>query len=81
MEQDKILKVIQSVFKKFFKSNKLELTETSSAKDIDAWDSLNHMSLMGDIEREFNIQFEFFELMDFENIGDLIEGISSKLKK
>jgi acyl carrier protein len=80
MEENKILEILQSVFIRFFKNVNLELTETSSAKDIEVWDSLNHMSLMGEIETEFKIQFEFFELMDFENVGDLIKGISSKIK-
>tara|TARA_B110000211_G_C14077791_1_gene553001 strand:+ start:1218 stop:1466 length:249 start_codon:yes stop_codon:yes gene_type:complete len=81
MEQNKILEVLKSIFAKFFKTENIDLTESSSAKDIDAWDSLNHMSLMGEIETEFKIEFEFFELMDFENVGDLIAGISSKLKE
>lgn len=81
MEQNKILEELQLIFTKFFKTENIHLTSSSSAKDVDAWDSLNHMSLMGEVERSFNIQFEFFELMDFENIGDLIYGVSEKLNE
>lgn len=81
MEQNNITATIQTIFRQFFKTENIVLTEHSSANDIDAWDSLNHMSLMGEIEREFNIEFEFFELMDFQNIGDLVAGITSKIKK
>ncbi len=81
MEQDSILTKLQIFFRIFFKNDTIELTKDSSANDIDGWDSLNHMSLIGEIERDFNIEFEFFELMDFKNVGDLIKAISIKINK
>tara|TARA_B100000795_G_C22806499_1_gene445246 strand:+ start:1885 stop:2130 length:246 start_codon:yes stop_codon:yes gene_type:complete len=81
MEQDSILTNLQIIFRIFFKNDTIELTKDSSANDIDGWDSLNHMSLIGEIERDFNIEFEFFELMDFKNVGDLIKAISIKINK
>ena len=80
MDENKILEILQTIFQNFFKTDHIELTVFSSTKNIDPWDSLNHMSLMGEIEKEFKIEFEFFELMDFQNVGDLINNISSKLK-
>lgn len=81
MEQDSILTKLQIIFRIFFKNDTIELTKDSSANDIEGWDSLNHMSLIGEIERDFNIEFEFFELMDFKNVGDLIKAISIKINK
>lgn len=80
MEQNKILEVLQDVFQIFFKNDKIRLTILSSAKEIEHWDSLNHMSLMGEIEKAFKIEFEFFELMEFKNVGDLVNRIYLKLK-
>ena len=81
MEQNNILSTLQIIFRKFFKNDTIGLTKESSANDIEAWDSLNHMSLMGKIERDFEIEFEFFELMDFQNVRDLIKAISLKINK
>ena len=80
MEQNKILEVLQNIFQIFFKNDHIKLTTVSSANDIDSWDSLNHMSLMGEVERTFKIEFEFFELMEFQNVGDIVNSISLKLK-
>lgn len=80
MEQNKILEVLQNIFQKFFKNDNIRLTILSSAKEIDPWDSLNHMSLMGEIEKTFELEFEFFELMELQNVGDLVNSISLKLK-
>lgn len=79
MTSQNFLPELEKIFRSFFKIDSIELTNESSAEDIPAWDSLNHMSLMGEIERAYNIEFDFFELMDFQNVGDLIEGIQSKL--
>lgn len=64
----------------FFKKDSLVISVSTSANDIEGWDSLNHMSFISAIENHFNIEFEFFEIMDLENIGELVESISQKLK-
>lgn len=78
MTEDLILLEVQKIFSHFFKKEDLILTPSTSANDIPEWDSLNHMSLMGEVENHFQIQFEFFELMELENVGDLIQTILSK---
>tara|TARA_B100000475_G_C14960246_1_gene299595 strand:- start:738 stop:980 length:243 start_codon:yes stop_codon:yes gene_type:complete len=74
-----ILKILTVVIKNFFKKEKLAITLTTTANDIEEWDSLNHMDLIRAIEEEFKIEFEFFEVMDFENIGELVKSIQQKM--
>lgn len=80
MSQDKhILNRLNVVISDFFKKEKLTITLTTTANDIEEWDSLNHMNLIRTIEEEFNIEFEFFEVMGFENIGELVKSIEQKM--
>ena len=80
MSQDKhILNILSIIIKNFFKKEKIAITLTTTANDIEEWDSLNHMELIQAIEEEFNIEFEFFEVMDFENIGELVKSIQQKM--
>ena len=80
MSQDKhILNRLKVVISDFFKKEKLTITLTTTANDIEEWDSLNHMNLIRTIEEEFNIEFEFFEVMGFENIGELVKSIEQKM--
>lgn len=65
--------------REFFQRPDLTITENTTATDIEAWDSLNHMSLIGEVEKQFRIQFDFFEVMEFENIGELIQSIKTKI--
>ncbi|MBK22253.1 MAG: acyl carrier protein [Flavobacteriales bacterium] len=80
MSKDKqILKTLNIVIGDFFKKEKLAIKSSTTANDIEEWDSLNHMDLIRTIEEEFNIEFEFFEVMDFENIGELVKSIEQKM--
>lgn len=65
--------------KNFFKKEELFITTDTTATDIEEWDSLNHMGLIRAIESKFKIEFDFFEIMDFENIGELVKSIQQKL--
>ena len=48
------------------------------AADIDAWDSLTHIDLIVQIEKEFRIKFTTGEVRGFGNVGDIINLISHK---
>lgn len=67
--------------KSFFKEDALIITESTTAIDVDAWDSLNHMQFISAVEKQFQIEFDFFEIMDLENVGELVNAISNKLKQ
>ena len=79
MNTHDILLSLQILMRKFFNIPDLTISENTTAKDIDAWDSLNHMNLISEIEKQFKIQFDFFEVMDFENIDELLKSIENKI--
>lgn len=74
-----ILKSLTEIFNKFFKKEDLLITLTTTADEIEEWDSLSHMDLIRSIELNFKIEFDFFEVMDFENIGELVKSIQNKI--
>jgi acyl carrier protein len=76
-----ILEQLQNVFRKIFNNATLVITPATSAKDIAAWDSLMHISLIAAVESEFGISFSFNEVMQFENVGDMLLVIEQKVKK
>ena len=78
-QQNHILNILSNVIKNFFQKENIAITLTTTANDIEEWDSLNHMNLIRAIEEEFKIEFDFFEIMDFENIGELVKSIHQKM--
>ena len=78
-QQNHILNILSNVIKNFFQKENIAITLTTTANDIEECDSLNHMNLIRAIEEEFKIEFDFFEIMDFENIGELVRSIQQKM--
>ena len=53
----------------------LELDATT----VESWDSLNHITLIVEIENLFNIEFSSSELGSILKVGDLVDLVISKL--
>ncbi|MBQ8955604.1 MAG: acyl carrier protein, partial [Lachnospiraceae bacterium] len=43
------------------------------------WDSLTHLSLMNEIENEFEIKFEMKEVQGLNNVGELVDVIMERI--
>lgn len=56
----------------------VELTENTSFKDIDEWDSLTNLSLIAMIDSEYNVKLNSDDINNSETISDLVNLISSK---
>ena len=48
-----IMKKLNRVFREVFDDASLKITEKTSAKDIDEWDSLMHITLIAEVEDAF----------------------------
>mgnify|MGYP005841788555 CR=1 FL=1 len=70
---------IQSVVQQVLDDPALRLDPESAADSIDGWDSLSHIQIVVALESEFGIRFSAAELIDFQNIGALADGIERKL--
>ncbi len=79
--QENLLKRTELVFQKVFKNKDLTINVETSAKDIAMWDSLTHVELIASLEEEFGIVFSFNEVMQFGNVGDMINLVMHKLNQ
>ena len=80
MNEDLILKRIKQVFREVFADANLEINSSTSAEDIEEWDSLTHVRLIISHELEFGLRFSTSEVGDLKNVRDLISLITSKLE-
>ena len=78
METEQILARLTPIFREVFDKPQLVITPRTSAREIENWDSLNHVTLIMHIERDFGIQFALGELQDLKDVGALIALIRSK---
>lgn len=78
MKKEDILAKVQEVFRETLDNDEIVLSETTSADDVEEWESLTHVMLVVAIEKEFSIRFGSSEIQSWKNIGELIETIEKK---
>lgn len=71
---------LEQVFRNVFEDDEIEISNETTAEDIDAWDSLTHVQLIVAVEKEFSLKFSTVEVMKLKNVGDFIALIEKKLK-
>lgn len=79
MERNEILKKITEVFGDNLDLDNLSLSETTTADEVEGWDSLTHVQLVVAVEKTFKIRFNAKEIQGWKNVGEMIDSILSKL--
>lgn len=70
---------ISPIFREYFEDDSLTLADTTTAGDVEGWDSLAHISLVVAIEKEFGIQLGVKHSTNLKNVGELVDAIGRKL--
>lgn len=78
MERTEILNEVQGIFRDILDNEEIELSNATTADDIDEWDSLTHIQLIVAIEKQFKIKFTSKEILSWNNVGEMIDCIASK---
>lgn len=77
-----LLAEVTEVVRDVFGDDEIVLTETTTAGDVDGWDSLMHLNLVIAVEKHFGIRFSTAEIGLMkergQNIGTLLRLISTK---
>tara|TARA_B100000780_G_C20936877_1_gene373574 strand:- start:64 stop:303 length:240 start_codon:yes stop_codon:yes gene_type:complete len=74
-----IFERVKSILVDILRCNEIDINENSSADEIDQWDSLAHIRLVLEIERQFNIKFSLGELQNLKNMSGLVNLVETKL--
>ncbi len=74
-----ILSQVNTIFRDVLENDKLLIKEETTGDDVEEWDSLTHLQLVVAIEKHFNIRFTSSEIINFSNVGEMCDGILTKL--
>lgn len=76
-----MIEKLQDIFRDVFDDETLIINQTTSATDIEDWDSLMHITLLEAIQDEFLITFELEEMIQIQTVEDIILAIQKKLEE
>ncbi len=72
------LKTIETILRDIFDDETLAVDETTTADDIEDWDSLAQIRIAAEVESAFSVKFSFVELQGMKNVGDMVRLIEEK---
>ncbi len=79
MERTEIFEKLNEIFRDVLDLDECELTDGTSANDIEEWDSLSHIQLIVTIEKAFKIKFASLEIMKWKNVGEMVDTIEQRI--
>lgn len=69
---------LNELFRGVFDDEDLVITRETSARDIDDWDSLMHVTLLLTVEKGFGIRFSSSQVAGLTDVGQLVDLIEDK---
>ncbi|HSC18307.1 MAG TPA: acyl carrier protein [Rhizomicrobium sp.] len=79
MTRQEILATIRDILADILDNESLQLTESSTAEQVQDWDSINQVKLLIGLENELNFRFSASEVEGLKNVGALIDLVQRKL--
>ena len=77
--REDLLAKIRATLADLLDNNELQLSESTVADDVDDWDSINHVRLLIELERQLGFRFRADEAGGLKNVGELIDLVQAKL--
>jgi acyl carrier protein len=79
MEKKEVLLQVQAILWDQLEDEHIQLTETTSAQEVEGWDSLMHLQIIVAIEKHFKIKFSSKELFTWKHVGDMADSMIKRL--
>lgn len=80
MSREQVRVKLTEVFQDVFDDDSIELTDATSAKDIEDWDSLEHINLIAAVEKAFRMRFTMREVSGMKNVGEMLDILMERAK-
>ena len=79
MSREEVLSQLQDIIRDVFDDDSIEVTADTVASDVDGWDSLMHITLIGTVEDEFDIKFAMKDIVGMKNVGQMADLILEQI--
>ena len=80
MSREEIYEQLNEVFRDVFDDDTIEVNDQTTSRDIEDWDSLEHINLNAAIETQFGMKFTMGQVVTMKNVGEMVDIISSQIQ-
>ena len=81
MNRAEIMERLNEVFRDVFDDSSITVDDSTTSKDIEDWDSLEHINLVGAVEQEFKMRFKMKEVSSLKNVGEMADIVAERAKR
>ena len=74
-----ILRVISTLVCDLFGADAAAISLDTSRDDVPGWDSLQHVNLIIDVERHFQVHLPEDRVSSIQTVGDMVDAVSAAL--
>ena len=79
MERNEIMEMLQNIIREAVDNEELVIRNATTAEEVDGWDSLAQVLIIGEIQNEFGVRFTSSEVSGLANVGELVDAINVKM--
>jgi acyl carrier protein len=79
MNNQEIYNEVKAIFNRMI-SNTIEVKPETASRDVQKWDSLNHVMFIAEVEKVFGIRFNLLDMLEMRTISDICKGVERQLK-
>jgi acyl carrier protein len=81
MTREQAYERINEIFRDVFDDEAITVKDSTTADDVEDWDSLEHINLIVAMEDEFGMKFTMGEVTGMKNVGEAIDIIMERASK
>ena len=78
---DPIRPELQDVFRQVFGDDEIVIQDSTTAEDVDGWDSMMHINLIIALEKRFRVKFAAAEIAGLKSEGQNVGGLVQLLER
>ncbi len=75
MTREEAFEKLNAVFRDVFDDESITVIDSTTADDIEDWDSLSHINLVESVEDEFEVKFSMKDVVKMKNVGEMVDKI------
>ena len=81
MTREEVYEQLTENFKDVFDDDELVIEDSTNADDIEAWDSLNHVALVMEVQETWGFKIKPEQIVQLKNVGQFVDLILSQMNK